>query len=184
MFLGNKMWLKLRNQNTPWGLNDFAPACDWLCLKIPGQSVPISTPKQWHLNVYWHGGFSLAKESKGCEATWHMIWNSAMARNAGIDFSPGNEKNTHFLWRKRHWPGLPTTTMLTHSGWNDWSGSPSWVQKESNGRRQHSAMPLIRATSSWSSIHRPHNNVKKLPCWLVFCTSCTHFYRNNMRNQC
>ena len=36
----------------------------------------MSTPQNSHLRVYWHSSFGLAKASKVCAATWHMICNS------------------------------------------------------------------------------------------------------------
>ena len=45
-----------------------------LCaLKFPSNLSQAPNPKQWHLRVYWHGSFGLAKASKVRAAMWHMI---------------------------------------------------------------------------------------------------------------
>ena len=120
-----KKMLKLKNWKTPWGLNDFVTVT--LCaLKFPSNLSQVPNPKHWHLSVYCHGSFGLAKASKVRAATWHMIWNSTMARNAGTDFLYPSDENHLFPCPKTTMAGLPTTTvLLTHSGCKNWSGSQS-----------------------------------------------------------
>ena len=99
---------------------------DWFCscllLFVPENSRLICpnlhTPKHWHLRIYWHSSFGLAKASRGCEATWHMIW---------IDFLYPSDENHLFPCPKTTMANLPTTTMLlTRSvGCKNWSGSKS-----------------------------------------------------------
>ena len=76
-----KKMLKLKNWKTPWGLNDFVPVCYALCLKIPAQSVPISTPQTLAPQGLLAQQLQPSKgvQSSCSEVTpWHMIWNSTI----------------------------------------------------------------------------------------------------------
>ena len=80
-------------EKSKYSLHDFFQ-CILLCAwKFPSNPPQSRHPKHWHLRVYWDCSCGLAKASKGCEATWHMLWNSEMARNAGIDFLSPGDKN-------------------------------------------------------------------------------------------
>ena len=87
----------------------FVIVCAW--------KFPSKHPKHWHLRFCWHGSFGLAKASKVCAATWHMIWNSTMAGNAGIDFLYPGDENQLFSMPKKTWLDLPTTTVADTFCW-------------------------------------------------------------------
>jgi hypothetical protein len=76
----------------------FVMLCAWNVPSNPSQS-PHS--KHWHLRVYCHGSFGLAKASKVRAATWHMIWNS-WREMLGPIFYTQVMKTNYFRCQKKH----------------------------------------------------------------------------------
>ena len=106
-----------------------------LFVMVCAYNFPSKHPKHWHLRVYWHGSFGLAKASKVRTATWHMIWKSWREMPGSIFYIQiVGDENHRFSVPKKTMASLPTTTvLLTHSvGCKKWSGSPQFPQKWQN----------------------------------------------------
>ena len=111
-----KILLTLRNRNIPWGLNDFVPVCYCLWLKIPVQSVPISTPQTLAPQGL------LPRRLRPCQGVQSSCSEVAhdlklMARNAGTDSLYPSDENQLFSMPKETWLDLPTTTVADTSCW-------------------------------------------------------------------
>ena len=102
----------------------FVMVCAW--------KFPSKHPKHWHLRFCWHGSFGLAKASKVCAATWHMIWNSTMGGSIFYSLYPGDENfdakrnMARFANNDCCWHILLTTTNPQEmSCWNQLRGPVS-----------------------------------------------------------
>ena len=97
-----KILLTLRNRNTPWGLNNFVPVCYCVCLKIPVQSVPISTPQ----TIGTSGSIGTAATALPRRPRFVQIYVAndlkLMVRNAGTDFLYPGDENQLFPMPKRN----------------------------------------------------------------------------------
>ena len=133
----------------------FVALCAW---KFPS-NLSQSPHKQWHLWVYWHSSFGLAKASKVCAATWHMIWNSWREMLGPIFYTQ--------VMRKAM-ASLPTTTvLLTRSvGCKNWSGSKSpqcgekcWVLGPRKDRTRYSSTQsaFIYSRNATGPLEQYHN---------------------------
>jgi hypothetical protein len=163
---------------------------EWFCLLrfVPDNSHPIGPnsrhPKRWHLRVYWHSSFGLAKASKVRAATWHMICNSWREMPGSIFYIQiVGEENHRFSVPKKTMASLPTTTvLLTRSvGCKNWSGSNSvaksagsWVQekieRDTAALNLHSfthGMPLVHWSNIITSVHRPPQKLKRFRVEMV-----------------
>ena len=146
------------------------------------------------------------RPSKGVQSScsevtpWHMIWNSTMAKNAGIDFlypKSGRWKPPIFCAQKDHGPVCQRRLLLTHSvGCKNWSGSKSpqcgekcWVLGPRTDRTRYGStqsafiysrnhgMPLVHWSTIVTSLHRPPQKPKRFRVEMAIevISSCTFY---------
>ena len=154
----------------------FVIFCAW---KFPPNLSQSPHPKHWHLRVYCHGSFGLAKASKVRAATWHMIWNSTMARNAGIDFLYPGDENQLFSMPKKNMARFANSDCCWHilldvkidlvpNLHSVAKSAGSWVQekieRDTAALNLHSfthGMPLVHWSNIITSVHRPPQKPKR-----------------------
>ena len=132
-------------------------------------------PKHWHLRVYWHSSFGLAKASKVRAATWHMIWNSWREMMGPIFYN--QVMKTIFCAQKDHgqagqqppcyWHILDVKIDLAPNLHSVAKSAGSWVQekieRDTAALNLHSfsstdGMPLVHWSNIITSVHRRPRN--------------------------
>ena len=146
-------------------------------LKFPSNLSQAPNPKHWHLSVYCHGSFGLAKASKVRAATWHMIWNSTMARNAAIDFLYPGDENQLLSMPRKNMARFANSDCCWHILLdvkidlvpNLQCGEKCWVLGPRTDRTRYSStqsafiygMPLVHWSNITTSVHRPPQKPKR-----------------------